>query len=797
MDDDDARTSIDSSATVTVMSREGRKRSAIGHEGKVDAWREVWRRMQRRIAQTLEQVHVLLYDELTIWLRHSRSCALGVADMTAASELDAAVLVTGINTVDSLIVIQGLKARFRAEEGVHVATLRPTCTTLESAIASICSQLLHNDETQSTANEPATTADTPWRPTRSKRAYGMPALLQWYKEHALGREPAASARPALPPRVTIIVSESEAYAPHLLDDLVLTVAGCSAEVRVSLVFCVGTSGDVMQKIVSRSAMARLRLTTYSLRSSKDIIDDIVHAVLLDCSSPLVLGPKMLDALYDNFLDASFTVERFMLNLKAAHIQHYSKYKDVHLLCRPSFFFSATTTDEHTAASIHRTLVHEVDTMDADAVDLLSTIPSVGVFLSMHAAARPSSARASEAVQAQPASTRAGPKLSPEDLRALLRVMVPDWVLRWLDFKNLFNRLVVSLKAGKLRPPSQVSDRLYHQECVHALFKQRSRPTKHMPPSPSNGRKRRAESETVPERVGRTRGAATADDAADRGVLDAALKELRACGVAEAQQIVREWSSAWAPDGMLLSTEGHTMCSAMAEEVRQLSQSLQDACDEHDAEKPPCADGGGAEPKPSSPPPLPAHDVLAAGPRRRRLVEAVRMASAGSAEMHGWCAQAEGWVLRCFDALAKRLSAPLHELFITNDRLQTSRANREEVFNTLMDGVVTRGSAELGLAGKTAATPDTPLLYQLSIEDGGRYINTAEWFERFSSTAKRLKHKRVRAGPNNGARGSKDERLAEMQARFLSSVSDLEQLGIMHRKKSQPHHVERVAFGTST
>jgi hypothetical protein len=182
MDDDDTP-SLESSATVTVMSREGRKRSAIGHEGKVDAWREVHphrmayvfapsHRSNRRFGVgcngglhkrsskcaplvarlippsddecPMAQAHVLLYDELTTWLRHSRSFTLGVADMTAASvvrhpppsadrlrlessamQLDAAVLVTGINTVDSAVVIQGLKVRFRAEETVYVATLRP------------------------------------------------------------------------------------------------------------------------------------------------------------------------------------------------------------------------------------------------------------------------------------------------------------------------------------------------------------------------------------------------------------------------------------------------------------------------------------------------------------------------------------------------------------------------------------------------------------------------------------------------------------------------------------------------
>jgi hypothetical protein len=43
-----------------------------------------------------------------------------------------------------------------------------------------------------------------------------------------------------------------------------------------------------------------------------------------------------------------------------------------------------------------------------------------------------------------------------------------------------------------------------------------------------------------------------------------------------------------------------------------------------------------------------------------------------------------------------------------------RRRRPQIFHTLMDGAVTRGFAEIGAAHKTAATPDTPLLYQLYV-----------------------------------------------------------------------------------
>ena len=109
------------SSTVVTRSKEP-SATRRGPDHSADTFQKLWGPIKQCISRVIQQVHSDLYGQIAAWLRKTRA---PLSQNRRRPEVDVAILITGINTVDSLPVVTGLRTRLWQEDAVHVAVLQP------------------------------------------------------------------------------------------------------------------------------------------------------------------------------------------------------------------------------------------------------------------------------------------------------------------------------------------------------------------------------------------------------------------------------------------------------------------------------------------------------------------------------------------------------------------------------------------------------------------------------------------------------------------------------------------------
>ncbi|KAG9302171.1 hypothetical protein G9A89_020605 [Geosiphon pyriformis] len=283
--------------------------------------------IQSKVDNALLNVNQSSIDELTFFVNSAYTSLEGanIHGFTLPSrEIPAALLFAGINIPDHEMLFSQIAQRLRQQESNHVAVLQSKdCVNMKSLMKSLSDQIIdfnpdfenEEDQMEEMTFSIREQADT------CLPKYDIEVLAQWF-ENKCDKQQQNYQDQTPQQKIVILIQDSEAFEPSLLEDLIYSCSNYQDRLAVVLLIGVATTIESFQKALSKSILGLLRIEKIHMQKPEKSLNEIVSELLVENPHGIKLAQGPYKLLHNIFLLHNYSVASFVSKFKYAVMHHF-------------------------------------------------------------------------------------------------------------------------------------------------------------------------------------------------------------------------------------------------------------------------------------------------------------------------------------------------------------------------------------------------------------------------------------------------------------------------------------------